>query len=94
MNTALTIATLPGQRKPDMSIDWEFLPSLSHLLDRNDAAGHDAPVWAETMPAEFDALAQSDPFHEPLEGMAIREVNEPDIFKVFFGDVARPAARP
>ena len=93
MNHAFNPPPLPGSRKPDMSIDWEFLPSLSHLLDRKETAIHEAPVWAETMPAEFDTMAQSDPFHEPLEGLSIREVNEPDIFKAFFGDAERPAAR-
>lgn len=93
MNHAFTPPPLPATRKPDMSIDWEVLPSLSHLLDRKEPAGHDAPVWAETMPADFDAMQQSDPFQEPLKGLDIREVNEPEIFKAFFGDVDRPSAR-
>jgi hypothetical protein len=94
MNNAFNNPTPLGKRMPDMSIDWEFLPSLSHLLDRNDATVHDAPVWAETMPAEFDATAQSAPFHEALEGLSIREVNEPDIFRAFFGKPESPADRP
>ena len=87
MNNAFTATALLGKRQPDMSIDWEFLPSLSHLIDRKEAAsGHEAPVWAETMPADFDAMeAMSDPFREPLEGLAMREVNEPEIFRAFFG---------
>jgi hypothetical protein len=94
MNHAITPPAPLGKRPPDMTIDWEVLPSLSHLLDRNEAASRDAPAWAETMPVDFDALGDdSDPFHEPLEGLSIREVNEPDIFKVFFGDSARAAAR-
>jgi hypothetical protein len=81
-----------GNRPRDMTIDWEFLPSLSHLIDRKEAAQQDLPVWAETMPATFDALQQqSDPFHETLDGLAIREVNEPEIFKAFFGTPDRPA---
>jgi hypothetical protein len=94
MNNTFNIPTLLGKHTPDMSIDWEFLPSLSHLLDRNEAASHEAPVWAETMPAAFDAMEQSDSFYEPLEGLSIREVNEPEIFRVFFGDAERPCARP
>ena len=94
MDNALNkVPTQLGKRMPDMSIAWESLPSLSHLLERREAAAHDAPVWAETMPLSFDAMQLSSPFHEPLEGLSIREVNEPDIFKVFFGDAQRPAAR-
>jgi len=51
------------------------------------------PMWAETMPATFDSLAEPAPFHEPLEGLSIREMNEPEIFRVFFGETERPSAR-
>jgi hypothetical protein len=79
-------------RTPDMSIDWEFQPSLQHLVVRAEPAQHDTPTWAETMPATFDSLDEPDPFHEPLAGLSICETNEPEIFRVFFGEISRPAA--
>lgn len=82
----------PSGRKADMSIDWEFLPSLAYLLGRKEPANDASPVWAETMPSGFDLTAQpSDPFSEPLPGLAIREVKEPEIFRLFFGDQTPPA---
>ncbi len=41
--------------------------------------------WDSTRPAELDTTVVSSPFREPVEGIAIREVNEPDIFRHFFG---------
>lgn len=41
--------------------------------------------WDSTRPAALDAEVVSSPFREPVEGVAIREVNEPDIFRHFFG---------
>lgn len=42
--------------------------------------------WDATRPAELDdAAVPSLPFREPVEGVAIREVNEPDVFRHFFG---------
>jgi hypothetical protein len=41
--------------------------------------------WDSTRPAELEATVASSPFREPLEGVAIREVNEPDVFRHFFG---------
>lgn len=46
-------------------------------------------VWTETMPASLDALAPSEPFRETLSGLATREVNEPDVFRHFFGPAPR-----
>ena len=69
----------------DKGIDWEPMPSLAYLIGRVKTKAHaDEPVWAETMPASLDALAPSDPFVEALPGMVLREVTEPDIFKLFF----------
>ena len=93
MNNAFKTSSLLGKCTPDMGIDWEFQPSLHHLVVRTDSAHHDAPMWAETMPATFESLNEPDPFHEPLEGLSVREVNEPEIFRVFFGEADRPAAR-
>jgi hypothetical protein len=93
MNSHFKISSVLGKRTPDMSIDWEFQPSLNHLVVRTDSAHHDAPVWAETMPATFDSLDEPEPFREALEGLSMREMNEPEIFRVFFGEAQRPAAR-
>jgi hypothetical protein len=40
------------------------------------------------MPAELDSPRPSQPFEEPLRGMAIREVIEPHVFSHFFGKPA------
>jgi hypothetical protein len=34
----------------------------------------------------LDALAAVEPFHEALEGLAVREFDEPEIFRALFGD--------
>ena len=94
MNTATNISNKLGKRTPDMSIDWEVQPSLQHLVVRTDAAQPEAPTWAETMPVAFDALQEPVTFREPLEGLSVRDIDEPEIFRVFFGTpVAAPAAR-
>ena len=80
-------AQTPSNRAPlaDAGIDWEPLPSLAHLISRVKARSPgDEPVWVETMPVDFDTLAPSDPFVEAFPGIMLREVNEPDIFKLFF----------
>ncbi len=53
-----------------------------------DAAPCGSP-WDITMPAELDSPRPSQPFEEPLRGMAIREVIEPQVFTHFFGKPAR-----
>ena len=93
MNTAFKISTAQGKRTPDMSIDWEFQPSLQHLVVRADATPADAPGWAETMPVDFDALEQPVKFREALEGLAVRDIDEPEIFRVFFGQPEATPAR-
>jgi hypothetical protein len=45
-----------------------------------------APVWIETMPAIFDPLLPSAPLADThINGLASREIMEPDVFKHFFG---------
>ncbi len=95
MNNAFNISKLLGKRAPDMGIDWEFQPSLQHLVVRHEAAAQDAPTWAETMPATFEEIDEPVTFREPLEGLAMRDIHEPEIFLAFFGDQpTAPAARP
>ena len=66
-------------------IEWEELPSLAGRLDSTGAnpAGH--TVWDSTRPAELEPAVASGPFREPFDGVAIREVVEPDVFRHFFG---------
>ena len=76
------------------TIEWEDMPSLAGALaERRKAAvgpGQRLPfaatnAWDETRPAELDPTFASQPFQEPLSGLAIREVCEPDVFRHFFG---------
>ena len=90
MTNAFNISKLLGKRAPDMGIDWEFQPSLQHLVVRTDNVAHDGPTWAETMPASLDEIEAPVTFREPLEGLAVRDIHEPEIFLAFFGDT--PAA--
>jgi hypothetical protein len=54
-------------------------------LRAGSVAGTAGPVWDSTRPAELEAAVVSAPFREPLQGVAIREVDEPDVFRHFFG---------
>jgi hypothetical protein len=45
-----------------------------------------APVWVETMPSVFDPLIPSEPLADTrIDGLASREIVEPDVFRHFFG---------
>jgi len=66
------------------AIEWEELPSLAGSLAKRVAAAHQAP-WDATRPAELDVAPPSQPFREPVNGLSIREVLEPDVFRHFFG---------
>ena len=68
---------------PSGAIEWEELPSLAPRL-RQPQPGRPTAAWDATRPAELDLVPPSLPFRE-LQGVAIREVNEPDVFKHFFG---------
>jgi hypothetical protein len=93
MDNAFKISTLRGKQAPDTGIDWEFQPSLQHLVVRTESAHQDVPTWAETMPASFDSFNEPVKFREPLEGLSVRDIDEPEIFRVFFGETAPVAAR-
>jgi hypothetical protein len=69
---------------PQGSIEWEELPSLAQRVRQRSAVPTGAP-WDATRPAELERPAPSQPFREPLKGVAIREVTEPDVFRHFFG---------
>ena len=59
--------------------------SLAALLASGDAETRRGRPWDITMPAGLDSPRPSQPFEEPLRGMVIREVIEPQIFRHFFG---------
>jgi hypothetical protein len=92
MNTAATPTPLHGKRMPDMSIAWEAPPSLQHLVVRTDETGG-VPTWAETMPVTLEAMSAPAEFREPLEGLSVRDIDEPEIFNVFFGASPAPLRR-
>ncbi len=68
---------------PIGGIEWEELPSLVQRV-RPSLATAGVP-WDATRPAALEPMSVSQPFREPLEGVAIREVMEPDVFRHFFG---------
>jgi hypothetical protein len=76
---AFRAAPAPG------SIEWEELPSLASSVRQRVVSAPAAAPWDATRPAELERPAPSQPFREPLHGVAIREVLEPDVFRHFFG---------
>lgn len=67
------------------AIEWEELPSLAaRIRARNETFTASAP-WDSTRPAALDTVSAPMPFREPLQGVAVRETSEPDIFRHFFG---------
>jgi hypothetical protein len=93
MNTALKTFSLQPRRAPEMTIDWEMQPSLQHLVKRSDGSPQDVPNWTETMPVPFEAMPEPVTFCEPLEGLSMRDLDEPEIFRVFFGETPAVGAR-
>jgi hypothetical protein len=69
---------------PQGSIEWEELPSLAQRVRPAGPARAGVP-WDATRPAELEHAPASQPFREPVKGVAVREVNEPDVFRHFFG---------
>ncbi len=48
------------------------------------------PVWVETQRSDFEPLLPSEPLRETkVGGLDAREIIEPEVFRVFFGAVAR-----
>ncbi len=81
------------------AIEWEELPSLAgSLAERRRAAvavstqtftpSEFGPAWTSTMPASLDPQREPEPFRETLNGMVMREVHEPEVFRHFFGSTA------
>jgi hypothetical protein len=69
---------------PVGAIEWEELPSLAQRVRPSLPVSAGVP-WDSTRPAELEVRPASQPFHEPMQGVAIREVDEPDVFRHFFG---------
>ena len=80
------------------AIEWEELPSLAKRVANrrtpatgrgaNDSRFHDTggdSPWHATMPVALDPAPVSQPFVERLDGLTMREVSEPDVFRHFFG---------
>lgn len=92
---------LQGLSTPSDDLEWDQLPILADsitqrlalLLERHrrDTAAQDAAAqrWTRTQAAEFDALPLSSPFHEASQGLRMREVDEPAVFRYFFGAARR-----
>ncbi len=73
---------------PAGAIEWEELPSLAESLAKRLVVlgAQPADRWDSTRPATLlDLPRPSEAFREPLAGVAVREVTEPDVFRHFFG---------
>ena len=77
-----------GRQPAPGAIEWEELPSLAAKVREIARRGVVAPAgtaWDATRPATLDDAVASAPFREPVEGVAVREVIEPNVFRHFFG---------
>jgi hypothetical protein len=79
-----SFARAPGAFGAGDGIEWEELPSLAGTLGKRFRNS----VWDATMPAPLDVAPPSPPLRETLNGLATREVLEPDVFEHFFGSKA------
>ena len=80
------------------AIEWEELPSLaSAVAQRRQMPTQTAAVraftpstfgnaWSATQRGDLHDLPEPQAFREPLRGMAVREVHEPEVFSHFFGE--------
>ena len=72
-------------------MEWDELASLAHALGQRPAATLHSPAadfnaaWNVTMPAQLSTVPEPTPFREAIEGLVIREVSEPEVFRHFFG---------
>jgi len=97
MNRPHTQATALSPRypagAPQDTIEWEEVPSLiaprpvpmnAQPMLRTQVSDFNT-AWGVTMPAHLDTTPQPTPYREAIRGLVTREVNEPDLFKQFFG---------
>jgi hypothetical protein len=79
------------------TIEWEETPSLAPRLKPMDMRAV-APTtvaqleamdfnsaWGVTMPADLHSAPEPTPFRETIQGLVTREMDEPELFKHFFG---------
>jgi hypothetical protein len=84
------------------STDWDTLSSLADSLaqrmgtvplptttSRFELGPRLGAAWANTMPVDLDVTVRPDLVCEPLLGLSIREMPEPEVFKHFFGTTKR-----
>ena len=77
---SLRLLTQGGLRFVDL--DLSAANSESGGLD----SGYRQPAsWDNTMPAALEPVIQPEPFYEAFQGLSMREVREPDVFRHFFG---------
>jgi hypothetical protein len=77
---SLRLLTQGGLRFVDL--DLSAANSENGGLD----SGYRQPAnWDITMPASLEPTVQPEPFREAFQGLSIREVREPDVFRHFFG---------
>jgi len=81
--TASTSAPINFRPLPSHDgIEWEEMPTLA--VRRSDEG--QGAAWKNTMPASLmDVARPPKPFQEALDGLSMREVDEPEIFQHFFG---------
>jgi hypothetical protein len=59
-------------------------PAKATLAQHNSAQDFNT-AWRVTMPAELVTVqASAAQYHEPIRGLVTREVNEPELLKLFF----------
>jgi hypothetical protein len=96
-NTGLTAVRFAAPVPTDAGIDWEDVahtaprlmpmnlqPAATLPMMRRQATDFNT-AWGVTMPAHLDTTPQAAPYHEAIRGLVTREVNEPALFKHFFG---------
>lgn len=67
-------------------IEWEELPSLvARVRGPGAVPAPEGSTWDATRPAEFEPRTLPASFCEPVAGVSVREVMEPDVFRHFFG---------
>jgi hypothetical protein len=80
------------------AIEWEELPSLASSVAQRRQMPTDSAAaraftpstfgnaWCATQHSDLQDLPEPQAFKEPLRGMAVREVHEPEVFSHFFGE--------
>jgi len=82
VSNPINFRSLPAANE---GIEWEDMPSLPVSRSKG-SQPEDGPAWKNTMPASLmDVAKPPKPFREALDGLSMREVDEPEIFQHFFG---------